>query len=177
MSRLTTIDPTEATGLAAETFASIKRAAGMIPNAYLTIGTHNPEGLDAMLRLDEVVAYSGISDADLEAIRLIVSEWAGCHYSVTAHSLKAKFSGLSREAISNIREGNSTGDSRRDVLLEFVRNIMFCKGTISLSLVESIIRAGYSEHQIIGISLAIASTMFTSTVNRVNDTIIDYPEI
>lgn len=176
MSRLKTMDPTEATGLVAETFASLKRAAGMIPNAYLTIGTHSPEGLDAMLRLDEVVAQSEISDADLETIRLVVSEWSGCPYCVAVHSLKAKFSGLSHEVISNIRGGNCTGDFRRDALIEFVRNIVSSKGILSLEVVDLIISAGYSERQIIGVSLTIASTIFTSTVNRINDTTIDYPE-
>lgn len=177
MSRFTTIDPSEATGLVAETFASIKRAAGMVPNAYLTIGTHSPEGLDAVLRLDEVVAQSGISEADLEAIRLVVSDWSGCRYCIAAHSLKAKFSGLSRDIISRIREGKGTGDIRRDTLIEFVRSIVSSKGVLSLRQVESIVAAGYSERQIIGVSLAIASTVFANTVNRINDTAIDFPEI
>ncbi|AMB88113.1 alkylhydroperoxidase [Pseudomonas agarici] len=176
MSRLTTMDPTEASGLLAETFASIKRAAGMIPNAYLTIGTHSPEGLDAVLRIDEVVAKSDISDADLEIIRLVVSEWTGCRYCIAAHSLKAHFFGLSHEITSNIREGSSTGDFRRDALVEFVRTIFSSKGALNSQSVESIIAAGYSERQIIEMSLAIASTIFISTVNRINDTEIDYPE-
>ena len=105
MSRLTTMEPHEATGLVAETFASIKRAAGMIPNTYLIIGTHSPEGLHAVLKLDEVVAHSEISDADLEIIRLVVSVWSGCRYGIAVHSLKAKFSGLSYDAIVRIRGG------------------------------------------------------------------------
>lgn len=176
MSRLRTIDPTEATGLVAETFASIKRAAGMIPNAYLTNGTHSPEGLEAVLRLDDVVAQSEISDSDLESIRLVVSEWTGCPYCIAAHSLKAKFSGLTHKEVSNILGGGFTGDFRRDALIEFVRNIVSSKGTLSLEAVDLIISAGYSERQLIGISLSIASTIFTSTVNRINDTVVDYPE-
>ncbi|MGY2257964.1 carboxymuconolactone decarboxylase family protein [Pseudomonas sp. SDO55104_S430] len=177
MSRLTTMDPHEATGLVAETFASIKRAAGIIPNTYLTIGTHSPEGLDAVLRLDEVVAQSEISDADLEIIRLVVSVWSGCRYGVAVHSLKAKFSGLSYDAISRIRGSRTTGDPRRDALINFVRNIVSSTGTLDSLDVEAIIAAGYSESQIIGISLTIASTMFINTVNRINDTVLDYPEI
>lgn len=177
MSRLTTMEPHEATGLVAETFASIKRAAGMIPNTYLTIGTHSPEGLHAVLKLDEVVAQSEISDADLEIIRLVVSVWSGCRYGIAVHSLKAKFSGLSYDAIVRIRGGRSTEDPRRDALIEFVRNIVSSTGTLSSLDVQSIVEAGYSESQIIGISLTIAATMFINTVNRINDTVLDYPEI
>lgn len=177
MSRLTTMDPHEATGLVAETFASIKRAAGIIPNTYVTIGTHSPEGLDAVLRLDEVVAQSGISDADLEVIRLVVSVCSGCRYGVAVHSLKAKLSGLSYDVITRVRGGRSTEDSRRDALIEFVRHIVSGTGTLSALDVESIIALGYSERQIIGISLTIASTIFINAVNRINDTVLDYPEI
>lgn len=177
MSRLTTMEPHEATGLVAETFASIKRAAGMIPNTYLTIGTHSPEGLHAALHLDEVVSRSEISDADLEIIRLVVSVCSGCRYCVAVHSLKAKFAGLSYDEILRIRGSRSTEDPRRDALIEFVRNIVSGTGTLSSLDVESIIIAGYSQSQIIGISLTIASTMFINTVNRINDTVLDYPEI
>jgi AhpD family alkylhydroperoxidase len=175
MSRFTTMNPADASGLLAKTFSSIKSAAGMIPNAYLTIGTHSPEGLDAVLRVDEVVANSDIEDVDLETIRLVISQWAGCDYCVAAHSFKAKFHGLSREAIANIRDGGGTGNSRRDTLIEFVRQIMTRQGKVSSHDVDRFKSAGYSERQIIGISLTIASTLFISTVNRINDTAIDYP--
>lgn len=176
MSRFTTINPAEATGALAETFTAIKRAAGMIPNAYLAIGSSSPQGLEAILGVDQVVAGSAIPDADLETIRLVVSEWAGCDYCTAAHSLKARFHGLSREVITAIREGENTGNARRDVLVEFVRQVMVGKGTLSARRVSQMKLAGYTEQQLVGISLAIASTMFVSTFNRINDTVIDYPE-
>jgi hypothetical protein len=36
-------------------------------------------------------------------------------------------------------------------------------------------RPGYSEQQVIGVSLAIASITFGNLVNRINDTVIDFP--
>lgn len=177
MSRLSTIDPAQATGLAAEIFDTLKRSAGMIPNAYLTIGTHSPEGLDAMLKVDEVVARSDINEGDLETIRLVVGEFVGCRYCIAAHSLKAKFSGLSEEVIRCIRQGVSTGSAKRDSLISFVQVILTSKGTVGESEVEDLFGAGYTERQIIEISLVIASAIFLSSVNRVNDTVVDFPEI
>lgn len=37
--------------------------------------------------------------------------------------------------------------------------------------------AGYTERQLIEISLAIASITFTNLVNRVNDTTLDFPAV
>lgn len=176
MSRFTTMNPAEATGSLAQTFTSIKRAAGMIPNAYLAIGSSSPQGLEAILRVDEVVAGSAIPDEDLEMIRLMVSEWAGCDYCTAAHSLKARFHGLSREVISAIRQGNNTGNAQQDALMDFVRQIMVGRGTLSALSVSQIRLAGYSEQQLVALSLAIASTVFISTFNRINDTEIDYPQ-
>jgi alkylhydroperoxidase family enzyme len=78
MTRLTTVRPEAATGATAEVFAKIKQAAGKVPNAYATIGTHSPEALSAALAFDAAVAASTLSKPDIEVIKLVVSEHAGC---------------------------------------------------------------------------------------------------
>ncbi len=42
MSRLSAINPNEATGAAADVFAAIKKDAGKVPDAYTTVGTDSP---------------------------------------------------------------------------------------------------------------------------------------
>jgi hypothetical protein len=54
MSRISMIQPDKATGAAAEIFAKIKKAVGKVPNAYLTVGTHNPEALGALLSASRI---------------------------------------------------------------------------------------------------------------------------
>lgn len=174
MSRLSIMDPTEATGVLADTFASMKRAAGRIPNAYLTAGTHNPAGLLAVLQLDEAVAKSQISETDLEIVRLLVSYSSGCDYCVAAHKQKARFLGLPSEIIQKICSGRPTGDVRRDALISLVRSLTDHTGKLSSKSVEAIIDAGYSESQLVGIALAISSTTFLNVLNRINDTAIDF---
>lgn len=177
MSRLTAIKPEEATGAAAEVFAKIRKAVGKVPNAYATIGTHSPEALGAMLGVEAVLAGGSLSKADIETIKLAVSEVAGCDYCVAAHTLTGKFAGLTPEAMKQVRAGEATGDGKRDALVRFVRTLVLTHGTVPQSDVNAVKEAGYTERQIVETALAIASITFTNLVNRVNDTTLDFPAV
>jgi uncharacterized peroxidase-related enzyme len=175
MSRLTVINPAAATGAAAELFARIKKAVGKVPNAYATIGTHSPESLGAMLAVDAVVTSGSLSKADIETIKLAVSEVAGCDYCVAAHTLMGKLAGLSSDAIKQVRAGEASGDAKRDALVRFVRTLVGTRGTVSAGELDAVRAAGYTERQVIEVCLAVTSITFTNLVNRVNDTTLDFP--
>ncbi|WP_137954325.1 carboxymuconolactone decarboxylase family protein [Burkholderia sp. 4M9327F10] len=177
MSRLTAISPEAATGAAAEVFAKIKKAAGKVPNAYATVGTHSPAALGAMRNVDAVLASGSLAKAEIEVIKLAVSEVAGCDYCIAAHTLMGKFAGLSADTMKQVRAGTASGDAKRDALVRFVRTLVTTSGTVPAADVEAIRAAGYSEQQVIEIPLAIASITFTNLVNRVNDTTLDFPAV
>jgi uncharacterized peroxidase-related enzyme len=177
MSRLTAIAPEAATGAAAEVFAKIRKAVGKVPNAYATIGTHSPEALSAMLGVEAVIGAGTLPKADVEAVKLAVSEVAGCDYCVAAHTLAGKFAGLTPETMKQIRAGSPTGDAKRDALVRYVRVLVTTHGTVAANEVSAIRKAGYTERQIIEIALAVASITFTNLVNRVNDTTLDFPAV
>jgi uncharacterized peroxidase-related enzyme len=177
MTRLTTIRPEVATGATAEVFARIKKAVGKVPNAYATIGTHSPEALSAALAFDAAVAASTLSKRDIEVIKLVVSEHAGCDYCVAAHTLMGKLAGLSGEQMKQARSGVATGDAARDALTTYVSTLVGTRGTVPAEVVDAIRAAGYTERQIIEINLAITSVTFTNLVNRVNDTTVDFPAV
>jgi alkylhydroperoxidase family enzyme len=59
----------------------------------------------------------------------------------------------------------------------YVRTLVGTRGTVPAGAVEAIRAAGYTERQVIEINLAIASITFTNLVNRVNDTVIDFPAV
>ncbi|CAG4890138.1 carboxymuconolactone decarboxylase family protein [Paraburkholderia saeva] len=177
MSRLSAINPAEATGAAADVFAAIKKAVGKVPNAYATIGTHSPAGLAAMLGVDGVISAGSLEKADVETIKLAVSEVAGCDYCIAAHTLMGKFAGLSQEAMKQVRAGDATGDAKRDALVRFVRTLVNTRGTVPAAELDAVRDAGYSECQVVEILLAVASITFTNLVNRVNDTTVDFPAV
>ena len=177
MSRLTAIQPDAATGATAEVFAKIRKAVGKVPNAYATIGTHSPEALGALLGTEAVIAAGTLSKADIETVKLAVSEVAGCDYCVAAHVLAGKFAGLAPQTMKQIRTGAPTGEAKRDALVHYVRTLVTTHGTVPESAVNAIREAGYTERQVIEIALAIASITFTNLVNRVNDTTLDFPPV
>ena len=79
--------------------------------------------------------------------------------------------------VTQIRAAEPTGDDKRDVLIGFVRKLAQSSGTVRDEDFAAIKAAGYSDAQLVEISLAFATTVFTNVFNRINDTEIDFPAI
>jgi uncharacterized peroxidase-related enzyme len=177
MSRLPVPTLESATGATAEIYAQIKKSIGNVPNTFAAIGAHGPAALKAVLAADAVLASGSLSKRDQETIKLIISGVAGCDYCEAAHSLLGKLAGLKPEELKNIRDGKPTGDAKRDALARFVRKLAETSGTVSDDEFAAIKAAGYSDTQLVEISLAFATTVFTNIFNRINDTDIDFPAV
>jgi uncharacterized peroxidase-related enzyme len=177
MSRITTPAVVTATGATAEVYTQIKKAVGKVPNTFAAIGALGPAALKAILQADGVLAASTFSKQDQETVKLIVSEAAGCDYCVAAHSLLGKWAGLTADVLKQIRAGKPTGDAKRDALVRFVRILVQTSGTITDEQFAAIKAAGYTDAQLVDISLAIALTVFTNVFNRINDTELDFPAV
>lgn len=177
MTRIATPAIEAATGATAEVYAQIRKAAGSVPNTFATIGAHGPVALKAVLQADGALASGSLSKQDQETIKLVVSKVAGCDYCVAAHSLLGKFTGLSQDVLKAIRSGEPTGDAKRDALVRFVTRLVRTSGTVGQDEFAAIQAAGYTDAQLVDISLAIAVTVFTNVFNRINDTAIDFPPV
>jgi len=177
MSRIFTPPVDAATGATAEVFEQIRKAAGGVPNTFAAIGALNPAALRAILAADGVLAHGTLAKQDQETIKLVVSAVAGCDYCVGAHSLLGKMAGLKPDALAQLRLGGATGDAKRDALAHFVRILTKTSGTIDEEEFTAIKDAGYTDAQLVDISLAIATTVFTNVFNRINDTDIDFPAV
>jgi len=175
MSRLTVPSLQSATGATAEIYAQIKKAIGNVPNTFAAIGAHGPAALKAVLAADVVLASGALSKRDQETIKLVISEVAGCDYYMAAHSLLGKLAGLKPEELKKIRVGESTGDTKQAALVRFARSLAKTSGTVSDQDFAAIKAAGYTDAQLVDISLAFATTVFTNVFNRINDTEIDFP--
>jgi uncharacterized peroxidase-related enzyme len=177
MSRLSVPSLESATGPTAEIYSQIKKANGNVPNAFAAIGAHGPAALKAVLSADAVLAAGTLSKRDQETIKLVISDVAGCDYCVAAHSLLGKLAGLKPDELKKIRNGEPTGDAKRDALIRFVRTLAQTSGTVSDDDFVAIKAAGYSDAQLVEISLAFATTVFTNVFNRINDTDVDFPAV
>lgn len=176
-SRINTPAATSASGETADVFAGIRKAVGIVPNAYAAIGALNTQALKAMLSADAVLARGVLSAQERETVKLVVSAIAGCDYCVAAHSLAAKASGLSVDTVRAIRALEATGDTRRDALIQFVRRLQEGRGTLDAESFTALRSAGFPDEAVVDIALAISIITFTNVFNRVNDTVVDFPEL
>jgi uncharacterized peroxidase-related enzyme len=177
MSRLSVPNLESTTGATASVYAQIKKAIGNVPNTFAAIGAHGPDALKAMLLADNVLAAGSLTKRDQEAVKLVISDVSGCDYCVAAHSLLGKLAGLKPEELKKIRDRQPTGDVKRDALVRFVRKLAASSGTVSDADFAAIREAGYTDAQLVDISLAFATTAFTNVFNRINDTDIDFPAV
>ncbi|HEX3502330.1 MAG TPA: carboxymuconolactone decarboxylase family protein [Xanthobacteraceae bacterium] len=177
MPRLSVPSLESATGPTAEIYAQIKKAIGNVPNTFAAIGAHGPAALRAVLAADAVLAAGTLCKRDQETIKLVLSSVAGCDYCVAAHSLLGKLAGLKPDELRKIREDEPTGDAKRDALINFVRTLAETHGTVSDNDFAAIKAAGFSDAQLVEISLAFATNVFTNVFNRINDTDIDFPAV
>ncbi len=177
MSRLSVPNLEYAAGASGQIYAQIKKAIGSVPNTFAAIAAHGPAALKSVLAADAVLAVGSLTKRDQEVIKLVISGVAGCDYCVAAHSLLGKLAGLKPDELKNIRDGKPTGDVKRDALVGFVRKLAQSSGTVSDEDFAAIKAAGYSDAQLVEISLAFATTAFTNVFNRINDTEIDFPAV
>ena len=177
MPRLASHPVSDATGAAAQLFDAIQGAIGKVPNAYRDIGSNSPVVLEAVLSLDAGLKKTALSARDIEVIKLAVSAVNGCDYCVAAHSLMGKMADLHPAALAAVREGKTTGHGRDDALADFARHLVTTRGTVDAHVVEAVKAAGVSDAQIVDVTLAITAITLTNLFNRINDTMVDFPEV
>lgn len=175
MSRLFNQPVAESTGHAAQLYTAIKAAVGLVPNAYVNIGSNSPIALETLLNIDGALKKGTLGAKEGEVVKLVVSQAADCDYCLAAHTLIGKKTGLSKEDVLAVRHGKSSSEPRMDTLADFTRELISTKGTVPASAVEKIKAAGFTDTQIVEIVLAITSITFTNLFNRINDTVVDFP--
>ena len=177
MSRIATPAVETATGATAELFANIKKAVGGVPNTYAALGALVPDALKAFLAVDGLLAAGTLGKKDIETIRIVVSQGTGCDYCLAAHTMLGKMAGLPVDTLRALRNGQTTGDAKRDALADFVRILVNTTGTLSQAQFDAVKAAGYSDVQLAEVSMAVAGIIFTNLFNRINDTDIDFPAV
>lgn len=175
MSRLFNQAVTESSGHAAQLYAGIKAAVGLVPNAYVNIGSNSPLALETLLNIDGALKKGTLGAKESEVVKLVVSQTAECDYCLAAHTLIGKKTGLSKEDVLAIRHEKPSSDGRLDILASFTRELISTKGRLPDAAFKKIKNGGFNDTQIVEIVLAITSITFTNLFNRINDTVVDFP--
>ena len=176
MSRLTTIDPDQATGKTRELLDATQRTFGVIPNLARILAS-SPAALKNWLESVRALAGGQLNPALRERIALGVAEANDCGYCLSAHSYIAKHvTGLSDEAIGESRRLSSS-DPKVDAALRFAATVLQRQGGVSDADVERVRAAGYSDGEIAEIVSHVALNVLTNYLNKVADTDIDFPRV
>ncbi len=176
MSRLADIREQDATGKAADGQVGVRHFAHRFFDPGENIGGHSPAALQQALAHNAMLHKGSLSAQQLEAINLSVSEATGCDYCLAAHTLMAKKAGFSSEQIHALRRGEYAEEAQLDALVKFAQTLVTTTGTLPEADVAALRNAGFSDQQVIEIISAISAILFTNMVNRVNDTVVDFPK-
>ena len=175
MSRITTVNQTEATGKAKELLDAVQKKLGFAPNMMKTMA-HSPAVLEAYLNFNGTLAHGKLNASLREQIALVSAETNGCAYCASAHSIIGKSAGLTDAEITAARRGSSD-DPKTDAALKFTRSVIVNHGSVSDEEVAAIKAVGYSEAEIAEIIAHIALNTFTNYFNKIAKTEIDFPQV
>ena len=150
------------------------RTGGRISDVYLQFA-NSEITLRTYLQMEEALRAGSLSEVELEAIKLLVSEKNQCDYCLSVHDMKARKQGLDIESRRSVRLAEPTGNTRIDAIVAIASEFFSKPGPLSDDLVEQGRAAGLGDREFVDIGLAVATIFFTNIVNHVNDTQVSLP--
>lgn len=175
MTRLTLIDPAEATGKAKQLLDAVQAKLKITPN-MTRVMANSPAVLESYLSFSSALS-GGVLDAKLrEQIALEVAELNSCEYCLSAHTAVGKLVGLNDFEITAGREGKSDSP-KTAAALQFVREVVTKKGRVGDGEVEAVRKAGFSDGEIAELVANTAVHIFTNYFNNVAAVEVDFPKI
>jgi len=142
---------------------------GRIPDVYLQFA--NSQGaLRAYLHMEKSLREGSLALAEVEAVKLWISEQTGCEFCLSMHTHKARQAGLSHEQQIAIRSGYAFGNVRIDALMVIVRQVYQTPGSVPQEMLDEARAAGLSDENLVDLMMAISTILFTNLTNHINDT-------
>jgi uncharacterized peroxidase-related enzyme len=175
MSRLTKINPHQATGKAKTLLDAVNGKLGLVPN-MTRIMANSPAVLEGYLNFSGALAGGALSPKLREQIALVVAEANTCGYCLSAHTAIGKLVGLSPVEVESAREGVAT-DAKAGAALRFAKALVTERGFVNDGEIESLRRLGFSDGEIAEIIANVALNVFTNYFNHVAETDIDFPVV
>ena len=175
MTRIAPIDPTTATGPAAEHLATTRAMFGGTPNLFTT-AANAPAVLGAMNAMFANVGKSSLGPRIGEQIAIAVAQSNGCAYCLSAHHAIGRMHKLDDAALADAQQGRS-GDARTQALLNLALAINETRGHVTDAALASARLAGISDAEILEVVAHVALNVFTNYLNNVARTTLDFPVV
>lgn len=171
---LALLDADQAAPPARTRLEEAQRSLGFVPNMYRAMA-NSPGLLETYLQgYEQFRQHSGLTPAEQEVVLLAISRENGCTYCMAAHSTLAdQMSGVPAAVTDAIRDGLEVPDPRLAALHSFTIQMVRTRGLPSQAAVEAFLAAGFSEHNILDIILAIAVKTLSNYSNHQFHTPLD----
>ncbi len=176
MTKFTLVTEVTADDIAKPVLTELKGKFGMLPNFFGALGIDGVS-LESFLALQAKAEKTSLSKRDQELLALAVANYNGCHYCVSAHTFTAKkMAGLTAEECVNAQKGRAS-DTKEQLIIDIALQILQNRGQLEDSLVEKAMAAGFTEAEIIQITLFTALNTFTNWLNNIVNPEIDFPQV
>ena len=157
----------------------VVRNNGELADIYLQFANSEP-ALRAYLHMEASVRDGSLAPAEVEAVKLWVSEQTGCEFCLAVHGVKARQAGLSRQQQVDIRTAgriepgsmqNTEIDGERiNGLLSIARGIFNDRGSLDDQALETARTAGLTDENLVDLTMVVSTIFFTNITNHINDT-------
>ncbi len=152
-------------------FDNLKKALGTVPNLYAVMA-YSENALPRYLAFQG--GKSSLSNKEKEAVNLVVSEFNGCRYCQSAHTLIGKMNGLTDADTLDIRAGHSN-DPKLNALVQLALEISEKKGRISEETLNAFYAAGYTDGTLVDVILLISDKIVMNYLHNLTQVKIDFP--
>ncbi len=175
MANLKPVNPGEVTGKVKQLFDVLQQKLGMVPNLAKVLA-NSPAALNAYLSFSGALSEGKLSAKTREQIAVAVANINTCDYCLSAHNALGKLAGLGADDLS-LAQSAEAHDPKTAAALRFAVKVVRERGLLSVSEVESLRPAGYSDGEIVEIVAAVALNIFTNYFNHIAGTEIDFPVV
>lgn len=153
-------------------FDQLEKGLGFVPNLYAYFAK-NDTALADYLALQN--RKSTLRAKEREVINLVVSQFNGCRYCQSAHTVLGGINGFSEDQILEIRKGTASFDAKLDALAKFTLLVTENKGQVSNKAKDAFFAAGYSEVNMIDVVVIIGDKIISNYIHNLADFAIDFP--
>ncbi|HWT09731.1 MAG TPA: carboxymuconolactone decarboxylase family protein [Roseomonas sp.] len=154
----------------------VKAQLGSVPNLFRVLA-NSPAALGGYLGLNGALAKGALDPRTRERIALAVAEVNGCGYCLAAHTyLGTNLARLDAAEIAANRAGRSN-DAKADAAVRFAVALTQSRGHVGDAALATIRAAGWSDAEILEITVHVALNTLTNYVNEVAGTEVDFPAV
>ncbi|WP_200974815.1 carboxymuconolactone decarboxylase family protein [Echinicola sp. 20G] len=153
-------------------FDTLEKGIGFVPNLYAYYAK-NATALSDLLTLEN--RKSSLNAKEKEIVNLVVSQYNGCKYCVSAHTQLALKRGFNDEQILEIRKGSATFDTKLHALAVFSLELASNNGQVSEAIKDDFFNAGYSEANMIDVVVLAGGRTIANYIHNLVGFEIDWP--